>query len=238
MNMRKASRSRLLAVMLAAALVIPLCMVPTGPAQAATDIQVVVNGVTLYSDVPPMIVSNRTFVPMSPIFTALDAQVSWDPVYQEVWGRRGTDVIVLQIGNSLVTINGEVKQMDVAPFIYSGRTMVPAAFIALALGENVDWDAVTRTVYIGSGSSTAFFTEQEAIYRVRYIADLPDSVNYLVDSTERRNGSDYYIIKAYEDIYDGGGLSHSSTIGWYYVDMYTGDVYEWDMTDDSIHFLG
>lgn len=236
--MRKASRSPLMAVVLTAALLIPLCMVPALPAQAASGIQVVVNGATLYSDVPPMIVNNRTFVPMSPIFTALDAQVSWDPVYQEVWGRRGTDVIVLQIGNTLVTINDEVKQMDVAPFIYSGRTMVPAAFIALALGENVEWDAASRTVYIGAGSSKAFFTEQEAIYRVRYVADLPDSVKYLVDSTERRNGIDFYIVKAYEEIYDGGGLSHTSTIGWYYVDMYTGDVFEWDMSDDSLHFLG
>lgn len=236
--MRKASWSPLFAVLLAIALIMPLCMVSAVPAQAASDIQVVVNGATLYSDVPPMIVNSRTFVPMSPIFTALDAQVSWDPVYQEVLGRRGTDVVVLQIGNPLVAVNGEVKQMDVAPFIYSGRTMVPAAFIALALGENVDWDAVNRIVYIGSGSSTAFFTEQEAIYRVIYVAGLPDSVQYLVDSTERRDGSDYYIIKAYEVIDDGGGLSHTSTVGWYYVDMYTGDVFEWDMSDDSIHFLG
>lgn len=236
--MKKATRSPLLVVLLAVALVLPIAMVSAPTVRAASNIEVIVNGVTLYSDVPPMIVNNRTFVPMSPIFTALDAQVSWDPVYQEVWGRCGSDVIVLQIGNTLVTINGEVKQMDVAPFIYSGRTMVPAAFIALALGENVDWDAVNRIVYIGSGSSAAFFTEQEAIYRVRYVADLPDSVNYLVDSTERRNGSDYYIIKAYETIYDGGGYSHSSTIGWYYVDMYTGDVFEWDMSDDSLHFLG
>lgn len=236
--MRKASWPLLLTMLLAIALVIPMSIVSSGQIQAASNIQVVVNGVTLYSDVPPMIVNSRTFVPMSPIFTALDAQVSWDPVYQEVLGRRGADVIVLQIGNRLVSINGEVKQMDVAPFIYSGRTMVPAAFIALALGEQVDWDAVNRIVYISSGSSAAFFTEQEAIYRVRYVADLPDSVKYLVDSTERREGSEYYIIKAYEVINDGGGLSHTATVGWYYVDMYTGDVFVWDMFDNSLHFLG
>lgn len=236
--MKKASKSPLLAVLLVISLIIPLCTVSSPPAQAASGIQVVVNGTTLYSDVPPMIVSGRTFVPMSPIFTALDAQVSWDPVYQEISGRRGTDVIVLQIGNPLVTINGEVKEMDVAPFIKSGRTMVPAAFIALALGENVDWDAVNRIVYIGTGSSKALFTEQEAIYRVAYVANLPDSARYLVDSTERRQGSDYYIVKAYQVIDDGGGLSHTSTVGWYYVDMYTGDVFEWDISDDRLHFLG
>ncbi|MEN6350043.1 MAG: copper amine oxidase N-terminal domain-containing protein [Syntrophomonas sp.] len=237
--MRKSYKSPLMVVVLAAALLISLSIVPAATVQAASNIQIVVYGKTLYSDVPPTIVNSRTFVPMSPIFTALDAQVSWDPVYQEVLGRRGTDVIVLQIGNPLVAINGEVKEMDVAPFIDSGRTMVPAAFIALALGETVDWNAANRTVYIGpSGDSSAFFTEQEAIYRVIYVADLPDSVKYLVDSTERRDGHDYYIIKAYEEIDDGGGMSHTSTIGWYYVEMNTGDVFEWDMTDDSLHFLG
>jgi len=237
--MRKASSFSLLAVLLAAALLVPLCIIPAAPIQAASSIEIVVYGTTLYSDVPPMIVGGRTFVPMSPIFTALGAQVSWDPVYQEVWGRRDTDVIVLQIGNRLASVNDIVEEMDVAPFIYSGRTMVPAAFIAMALGEEVSWDGVNRIVYIGpSGDSSAIFTEQEAIYRVISVADLPDSVKYLVDSTERRDGSDYYIVKAYEVIDDGYGLSHTSTIGWYYVDMYTGDVYAWDITDDSLHFLG
>lgn len=237
--MRKASLSSSLRVLLAVALLLPFCIIPAAPVQAASNIQIVVNGTTLYSDVPPMIVGGRTFVPMSPIFTALGAQVSWDPVYQEVWGRRDTDVIVLQIGNRQAAVNGSVEEMDVAPFIYSGRTMVPAAFIALSLGEEVSWDAVNRTVYIGpSGDSSAFFTEQEAIYRVIYVADLPDNVKYLVDSTERRDGHDYYIVKAYEEIDDGGGMSHTSTIGWYYVEMNTGDVFEWDMTDDSLHFLG
>ncbi|MEN6328415.1 MAG: copper amine oxidase N-terminal domain-containing protein [Syntrophomonas sp.] len=32
--------------------------------------------------------------------------------------------------------------------IIEGRTMIPLSFIGLALGASVEWDAVTRTVFI------------------------------------------------------------------------------------------
>ena len=48
------------------------------------------------------------------------------------------------------SVNGVVSQvrMDIAPFIYQSRTMLPIRFVAESLGFMVTWDAKTKTVYL------------------------------------------------------------------------------------------
>lgn len=48
------------------------------------------------------------------------------------------------------SVNGVVSQvrMDIAPFIYQARTMLPIRYVAESLGFMVTWDANTRTVYL------------------------------------------------------------------------------------------
>ena len=59
---------------------------------------------------------------------------------------------VLFIKDSIMqkSVNGVVSQvrMDIAPFIYQSRTMLPIRFVAEALGFTVTWDAKTKTVYL------------------------------------------------------------------------------------------
>ncbi|WP_294984492.1 stalk domain-containing protein [uncultured Fenollaria sp.] len=59
---------------------------------------------------------------------------------------------ILFINDSIMqkSVNGVVSQvrMDIAPFIYQSRTMLPIRFVAEALGFMVTWDANTRTVYL------------------------------------------------------------------------------------------
>lgn len=47
--------------------------------------------------------------------------------------------IVMKINQKEYTINGEKKEMDVAPKIENGRTLVPIRFVAQALGKQVIW---------------------------------------------------------------------------------------------------
>ena len=44
----------------------------------------------------------------------------------------------------------EKIELDVAPQVIDGRTLVPARFIAEALGAKVEWDESTQTVNIYS----------------------------------------------------------------------------------------
>ena len=59
---------------------------------------------------------------------------------------------VLFIKDSIMqkSVNGVVSQvrMDIAPFIYQSRTMLPIRYVAESLGFMVTWDAKTKTVYL------------------------------------------------------------------------------------------
>jgi hypothetical protein len=51
-------------------------------------------------------------------------------------------------------INGNSIQCDVPPQIIDGRVLVPARFVAEALGATVSWDDANQTVIINSSSTT------------------------------------------------------------------------------------
>ena len=55
--------------------------------------------------------------------------------------------IVLKIGQKSYTANGEKKEIEVAPYIQNGRTMVPVAVLRDA-GCEVVWDGTNQTVTI------------------------------------------------------------------------------------------
>lgn len=57
-----------------------------------------------------------------------------------------TTVIASSQDRVRLQVNGETVQPDVAPQIINGRAMVPARWIAQALGASVHWDDATRTV--------------------------------------------------------------------------------------------
>ena len=52
------------------------------------------------------------------------------------------------IGSTLLTVNGKTEMMDQTPVIKSGRTYLPARWVANALGYQVDWDAHIQDVLI------------------------------------------------------------------------------------------
>ena len=64
---------------------------------------------------------------------------------------QGTKV-KLNIGSSAYGVNGEVRQMDVAPIIIEGRTLLPARYIAEALGATVEWVGAEQKVVITRGT--------------------------------------------------------------------------------------
>lgn len=49
------------------------------------------------------------------------------------------------------------------------------------------------------------------------------------DHNDKKDGIDYYVIHAYENMED-----HVATIGWYYVNVNTGESFEWDLINDKL----
>lgn len=48
-----------------------------------------------------------------------------------------------------IVVDGIKENPDAEPFIYNGTTYLPVRAVSEALGENVEWDDTTSTVYIG-----------------------------------------------------------------------------------------
>lgn len=117
---------------------------------AAEPIKVYVDNTRLDMEVTPQIQNGRTLVPLRAIFEALGADINWDPVTRTVTGTKDSTVVTLTIDSKTAYINGSPKELDVPAVIVSGRTMVPARFIAESLGAVVDWDNDSKTVLVNS----------------------------------------------------------------------------------------
>lgn len=105
-------------------------------------------------DTAPVVVENRTFLPIRYVVETLGGKVVWDGAEQKVTIQKDGVVIELWIGKSTALINGAKTPLYkenslISPFISgTGRTMLPLRFIAEALGCTVDWDGVTQRITV------------------------------------------------------------------------------------------
>jgi len=133
-------------------------------------------------DQEPVIYNNRTMVPMRKIFEELGAQVSWDAKTKTAFGKKGDRTVKVTVGQKHININSKIVNLDTAPFILSGRTLVPARAIAEGLGCDVDWNSKYNLVLITSKifkwsdwdeklpdfvDNDLYYIEEQDEYRVR-----------------------------------------------------------------------
>lgn len=105
-------------------------------------------------DLPALIINGRTMMPLKKTFELFGLKVSWDQKTQTVEAL--TDVgnaIVLQIGNKTAKVGAKSYPLDVAPLVIDGRTYVPVAFIANAVGHPATWDATNKQVKLYTDGS-------------------------------------------------------------------------------------
>jgi hypothetical protein len=131
---------------------------------AATNIRLMVNGEDITSLSAPVIVNDRTLVPIRFVAEQLGADVQWDGEAYTVTIIKGNRTIFLTIGSHLVEYdNGESCIIsDVAPMIINDRTYVPIRLISNAFGIGISWDDATRTVSVDSDK----VSEVESFYAV------------------------------------------------------------------------
>ena len=145
---------RFLAAVLSLVMVLSVLTVP-----ALADerpITVLLNGEKLEFDVPPMLINDRTMVPMRAIFEALNASVFWNDYTETVVGVGSLgNRIVATIGSEIATIDDKPVVIDSPPALVDGRTLFPLRFISEALSCEVGWDDATYTVSITSDAVKA-----------------------------------------------------------------------------------
>lgn len=103
------------------------------------EISITLNDMKILPDVPPITVNDRTLVPIRLIAECLGAEVYWNDAAQEVTVVKGDDVITMVIGVNSINKNGTETELDVAPIVTDGRTMLPVRAVAEALNCKIDW---------------------------------------------------------------------------------------------------
>jgi len=104
------------------------------------EIVVTIDGVQVkFPDQKPVIIEDRTLVPLRAIFEALGAVVSWDNDTNTAMAVKGETYVFVQIDNEKLIKNDETVILDVPAKLINDRTMVPVRAIAEAFECTVDW---------------------------------------------------------------------------------------------------
>lgn len=109
---------------------------------------VALNQKVLDFDVEPINLNGRILVPLRDIFEEMGAQVNWDNSTKTITANKGDRTIKLQVNNKRAYINDIYFDIDVAPKIVNGRTMVPLRFVCESIGSEVEWDAKEKKIRI------------------------------------------------------------------------------------------
>ncbi|WP_340027351.1 CotH kinase family protein [Paenibacillus sp. FSL H7-0940] len=103
-----------------------------------------------FPDQDPLLQSGRVMVPVNAILEALGAEVTWDKTAKTVTAVLNDQTLVLKIGSSTATVNGDTLEIDAPAIIQNSRTLVPVRFISEGLGLTVDWDQTAAQVSLTS----------------------------------------------------------------------------------------
>ena len=99
------------------------------------------NGEPFVNDVSPVLIHDRTMVPVSVITAMLGGTSEWDGTTRQV-------TLHLDGQTFVMTIDQVIAGFDVAPIILNSRTYVPVGYIMGVLGADVQWIGDTREVII------------------------------------------------------------------------------------------
>ncbi len=117
---------------------------------AQDGIEILIDEAPLVFDVPPMIINDRTMVPLRAIFQAIGAEVTWNNETNTVTAQKGNIIMKITVGQDNMTVNEATIPLDSPACIIEGRTLVPIRAITESFGLAVNWNDETKTVSIAT----------------------------------------------------------------------------------------
>ena len=146
---------------------------------SASDIAVKVDGrtVTFREEPKPVIIEDRTYVPIRRVLEYMGAKVAWDEETRtvKVTSSDNVTIVMMTIDNPEITVykytsvlhaDKSVVKSDVAPIILNDRTMLPIRVVAEALGADVEYDE--------SGVAEITTVKAKSAYRKIYKKELAE----------------------------------------------------------------
>lgn len=96
----------------------------------------------------PVIINNRTFLPVRSIIEEIGGDVSWNENAKEITLNYNSNTIILNIDNTTAYLNNQSYTLDAAPVIINNRVFLPIRFIAESFDFDVEWNEIDNTIII------------------------------------------------------------------------------------------
>ena len=103
-----------------------------------------------FDQVKPRVQDGVPLTPFRYLFEQSGGKVGWEHKTKTVLANGRNREVYIKIGDKLAKVNNFPIEMDLAPFIDRGRTIIPISFLQDCLGVQVDYDPVTGHVLITS----------------------------------------------------------------------------------------
>lgn len=118
---------------------------------AEESVSVRVNNNFIVSDVSPLLIDGRTYLPLRAILNAIGVEnkdIIWWELSESVEIRHQDIHIFMPVGSGEVIVNDSIFYTDSPAFIKDKRTFVPVRFLSETLNCRVDWDGINFIVDI------------------------------------------------------------------------------------------
>ncbi|WP_339201537.1 copper amine oxidase N-terminal domain-containing protein [Paenibacillus sp. FSL P2-0322] len=128
--------------------------IPTTEAASSTKpIEVLLNAKKIqFPDAKPFQDSNDyVMVPIRFVSEALGAKVGWEKTDGQlaVSIKNDAHAVNMTVGQNTATVDGQTKTYETKIILKQNRTFVPLRLVSEGLGQTVEWDKVSRWVWIG-----------------------------------------------------------------------------------------
>jgi hypothetical protein len=114
------------------------------------SLTVVYNSQIIDFDVEPRVVDGVPVAPFRHLIEGAGGSVLWSGSSQEVQATAEGRDIWFRIGDKTAMVNRAPIELELAPFLERGRTIVPLSFLRDALNVDVEYDKATGHVLISS----------------------------------------------------------------------------------------
>lgn len=163
--------------------------IPTTEAASSTKpIEVLLNAKKIqFPDAKPFQDSNDyVMVPIRFVSEALGAKVGWEKTGGQlaVSIKNDAHAVNMTVGQNTATVDGQTKTYETKIILKQNRTFVPLRLVSEGLGQTVEWDKVSRWVWIGKKEIAALEdTGHQAVSIEPYkkaISTMPGLLNNVV----------------------------------------------------------
>ncbi|MEN6460422.1 MAG: stalk domain-containing protein, partial [Syntrophomonas sp.] len=114
----------------------------------SVPIRLKLNGEEVFFDSDPLIINNRTLVPMRKIFEKMGVAVGYNQKTGNITAKKDDMLLELKSGSNRVMVNGKEQTMEVPLMLYNNRSYVPVRFVTEMFKGRVDWNQTDNMVIL------------------------------------------------------------------------------------------